>query len=87
MEKDFSSPHLVGGDPGVRAARGRLCSPVRTKLSFSAEGRMRDTGKGWFWKILLLTRRVGPSYLPRPLTRKRETRLQGISWTVKRADP
>lgn len=63
------------------------CSLVRTKLSFSAEGRTRDTGKGRFWKLLLLTRRVGPGYLPRPLARKREARLQGTSWTVGRADP
>ena len=111
--KGFGSPHLVGGDPGVRATRGRLppqrparegkrllarlsvcrsgwcqpCRPGRTKLSFSAEGRTRNSGKGWFWNLLLLTCRVGPGYIPRPLTRKTETRLQGVSWTVERADP
>lgn len=114
LGKGFGSPHLVGGDPGVRATRGRrlpsalygrgnACSSVypsvcrsgwrqpcrsgRTKLSFLAEGRTRIAGKGWFWNLLLLTCRVGPGYLPRPLTRKTETRLQGVSWTVERADP
>ena len=66
------------------------CQPwslVRTKLSFSAESRTRNAGKGQLWNLLLLTCRVGPGYLLRPLTQKTEMRLQGVLWTVERADP
>ena len=57
------------------------------KLSFSGESRTRTAGKGQLWNLLLLPRRVGPGYLLCPLTRKTVMRLQGVLWTVERADP
>lgn len=58
MEKDFQFSPSSGWGPRGQRPRGAGYAAREDEACFSAEGRMRDTGKGWFWKILLLTRRV-----------------------------